>query len=472
MSLLDPPGISRSAADIRYPQFDYLPWINVRKATGIPWDGTNPSGTNTAIVQALLDSNTIGRYYFPAGRVAVPGLVIPSNCEIAGVSGGFDRLTSIWTGGTILLGNIKMGAASKYSYLHDFGIDNAAGTLTGPGGNALSCTLTGFYGHTFERLKTRAADHNILIEQNGNDPQGGVAQGGNVVVRDCEGFGGPNGIAIKAYNVLVERVRMSDITVQAFVSVSDNINGASVYSRSQYVRFKDCGGDNNQAKFRVYSRDTRSLNNANGVQPQYWITWEGGDLGVSGQYGAQIGDFSAQTSSGPVGTQTLLTNRHVFIHGAKINRNGNNGVLFLHADTAGVDYCHFEDNGLLAGYTNKHIEYSVSSSVLNLSIGKNNTYRGAALGKEQGITVIPAGVTTFSTDTDARLYKTNNTSPTVINSVTTQKPGETIVIQITEAFSTLQFAKDVSGVTVTKTGLGTIQRALWDSVNSVWIDLG
>lgn len=471
MSILDTPGISKIFADGRYPQFGDLPWVNVRKATGIPWDGSNPGGTNTAKVQALLDSNPIGRYYFPAGRIAVPGLLIPSNCEIAGDSGGFNRLTTQWTGGTVLLGVIQMKAGSKYSYLHDFGIDNAAGTLTGPGGNALLCNLTGFYGHTFERLKTRAADHNILIEQNGSDPQGGVAQGGGIIVRDCEGFGGPNGIAIKAYDVTVERVRMSDITVQAFVTVSDNINGAGVYSRSQYVRFINCGGDNNQAKFRAYSRDTRSLNNANGVQPQYWITWDGGDLGACGQYGAQIGDFSAQTSGGPVGTQTLLTNRHVFIHDAKIDRNGNNGVLFLHVDTGGVDFCHFENNGLNSGFTNKHIDYSVTTAVQNLTIGRNNTYRGPSLGKEQGITVIPAGATTFSTDTDARLYRTANTTATTIGTVTTQKPGDFIVIQITEAFTTLAFAKNVSGATVTKTGIGTVQRAMWDSVNSSWIDL-
>ncbi len=470
MSILDAPGLTQSFADSRYPSFDYLPWVNVRKKTGIPWDGTNPGGTNTAVVQAILNANP-GRYYFPAGRVAVPGLVIPSNCEIAGDPGGFNRLTGLWTGGTVLLGVIQMGVGSKYSYLHDFGIDNAAGTLTGPGGNGLLCNGTGFYGHRFERIKTRAADHNILIEQNGTDPQGGVAQGGGIIVRDCEGFGGPNGIAIKAYDVTVERVRMSDITVQAFVSVSDNINGAAIYSRSQFVRFKDCGGDNNQAKLRVYSRDTRSLNNANGVQPQYWITWDDGDLGACAQYGAQIGDFSAQTSAGPVGTQTLLTNRHVFIKGAKIDRNGNNGLLFLHADTAGADFCHFENNGLNAGFTNKHIDYSISSAVQNLTIGKNNTYRGAALGKEQGITVWAAGATTVTTDTDARLYKTANTVAVTISAVTTQRPAETIVVQITDAFTTLAFAKNVSGATVTKTGLGTVQRAIWDSVNSAWIDL-
>lgn len=471
MGVLDVPGISKSFADQRYPQFDYLPWINVKKKTGIPWDGTDPLGTNTSIVQALLDAQP-GRYYFPAGFVRVPGLLIPSNCEIAGDPGGFNRATSTWTGGTVMLGVIQMRAASKFSYLHDFGIDNAAGTLTPGGGNGLLCNLNGFYGHRFERLTTRANDHNILIEQNGNDPQGAVAQGGGVVVRDCKGYGGPNGIAIKAYDVLVERVDMSDITVQAFVSVSDNINGAAIYSRSQFVRFKDCGGDNNQAKLRVYSRDTRSLNNANGVQPQYWITWDGGDLGACGQYGAQIGDFSAQTSGGPVGTQTLLTNRHVFINGAKINRNGNNGLLFLHADTAGWDSCHFEDNGLNPTFTNKHVDYSISSSVLNLKRGKFNTYRGAALGKEQGITTIPAGATSFTTDTDAYLYRTANTVATTIASASSQKPGERILLQIADAFTTTTFTKNVSGGVVTKTGLGTIVRAMWDSVNSAWIDLG
>lgn len=470
MGILDAPGLTKSFADGRYPQFDYLPWVNVKKKTGIPWNGTNPSGTNTSIVQALLNSAP-ARYYLPAGTPAIPGLVIPGNCEIAGDPGGWDRINSVWTGGTVILGGIQMGAGAKYSYLHDFGSDNAAGTVTAQGGNGLLCNATGFYGIRFERIKTRGADHNILIEQNGTDPQGGVAQGGGVIVRDCEGFGGPNGIAIKAYDVTVERTRMSDVTIQAFVSVSDNINGASTYSRAQFVRFKDCGGDNNQAKFRVYSRDTRSLNNANGVQPQYWTTWDGGDLGACAQYGAQIGDFTSQTSMGPVGAQTLLTNRHVFIKGAKCDRNGNNGMIFLNVDTGGVDFCHFENNGLNSGFTNKHIDYSISASVLNLSIGLNNTYRGPSLGKERGIIAWAAGATTVTTDTGARLYQTANTVATTISTVTTQRPAETIKIQITDAFTTLAFAKNVSGATVTKTGLGTTQTAMWDSVNSAWIDL-
>jgi hypothetical protein len=451
-------------------QLRYLPTTNVQAATGIRLDGTDPDGTNAAKLQALFA--TPGRYYLPAGRILAPGLTIPGSVEVFGSPGGWDRTNSVWTGGTILLGGVQMAAASKYSHLHDFGIDNAANTVTAQGGNGLLCNGTGFYGHRFERLKTRGNDHNILIEQNGTDPQGGVAQGGGVVVHDCEGFGGPNGIAIKAYDVTVERVRMSDITVQAFVSVSDNINGATTYSRSQFVRFIDCGGDNNQAKLRVYSRDTRSLNNANGVQPQYWITWDGGDLGACGQYGAQIGDFSAQTSGGPVGTQTLLPNRHVFIKGAKCDRNGNNGMLFLHVDTGGVDFCHFENNGLNAGFTNKHIDYSISSSVLNLSIGLNNTFRGPSLGKEQGITVVPAGATSFTTDTGAKLYRSNNTVPTTISVATSQRPGEEHIFQIADAFTTLSYAKDASGAAVVKTGLSTIYRAMWDSVNSAMIYLG
>jgi hypothetical protein len=447
----------------------YLPVINAQMMTGVRLDGTDPDGTNTAKLQALFA--TPGRFYLPGGRILAPGLTIPGGVEVFGDVGGWDRINSVWTGGTILLGGVQMAAGSKYSYLHDFGIDNAANTVTAQGGNGLLCNGTGFYGHVFERIKTRGNDHNILIEQNGTDPQGGVAQGGGVIVRACEGFGGPNGIAIKAYDVTVDRVRMNDITVQAFVSVSDNINGATTYSRSQFVRFKDCGGDNNQAKLRVYSRDTRSLNNANGVQPQYWITWDGGDLGACGQYGAQIGDFSAQTTAGPVGTQTLLPNRHVFIKGAKCDRNGNNGMLFLHVDTGGVDFCHFENNGLNSGFTNKHIDYSISSAVLNLSIGLNNTYRGASLGKERAITTWAAGATTVTTDTGARLYQTANTVATTIATVATQRPAETIVIQITDTFTTLAFAKDVNGATVSKTGKGTIQRALWDSVNSAWIDL-
>jgi hypothetical protein len=213
------------------------------------------------------------------------------------------------------------------------------------------------------------------------------------------------------------------------------------------------------------------LSNTNGVQPQYWITWDGGDLGACGQYGAHVGDFSAQTSQGPVGTQTLLTNRHVFIRGAKCDRNGNNGLLFTRADTAGFDFCHFENNGLNSGFTNKHLDYDTSGNVLNFTIGRNNTYRGPSLGKEQGFITWAVNATSVTTDLGAFLYQTANTATTTISTVSTQKPGEQITVRIGDTFTTLAFAKDVNGATVSKTGKGTIQRALWDSVNSAWVDV-
>jgi hypothetical protein len=213
------------------------------------------------------------------------------------------------------------------------------------------------------------------------------------------------------------------------------------------------------------------LSNTNGVQPQYWITWDGGDLGACGQYGAHVGDFSAQTSQGPVGTQTLLTNRHVFIRGAKCDRNGNNGLLFTRVDTADVDFCHFENNGLNSGYTNKHLDYDTSGNVLNFRFHPTNSIRGASLGKEQGIVTWPVNTTSVTTDLGARLYMTANTATTTISTVSTQRPFDEIRIRIGDTFTTLAFAKDVNGSTVSKTGKGAIQRAFWDSVNSAWIDV-
>lgn len=470
----------QSYFDGRYPQFDYLPMVNVAKALpSLRWDGTDPNGTNLALVQALINSGK-ARYYFPrqpGGPLALPGgvLTLPSNVEVYGDLPDFDRVNHVWSGGSVILGSINTGLAAKNVFVHDLGIDNAPGTLTVNGGNGFVCNQKGFWNIRLVRLRTRANDHNILIEQNGTSANGGAAMGGGVLVDDCWGFGGPNGLAIKAYDVLAQNCRMSDTTVQAFVAVSDNINGAAVYSRAEKVRFKDCGGTSNYNMFRVYSRDTRSLNNANGVQVAYFIRWEGGDLGDNGQIGAHVGDFSTQTSGGPVGTQTLLRNRNVRITGAKCNNNGQAGIQVTWVDTMLVDFCDFENNGTVQTPTNQHFQVSTSDTVRNFRIGRNNTFRLAAVGYESGIYTWPAGATSVVGDTGSVLYRTNNTVATTINSVTgvySIPPATEIKVQIMENFTTLAFAKDVNGATVTKTGKGTIQRALWDSVNSVWVDLG
>src|ERR1044072_166908 len=124
-------------------QLKYLPVVNVAKATALRWDGTDPTGTNLAKLQALLNRGP-GRYYLPyqsGGPLALPGgvLTIPSNVELDGDLPDFKRTTGLWTGGTVILGAINSGLAAKNVYVHDLGIDNAPNTLTVNGGNGFVC---------------------------------------------------------------------------------------------------------------------------------------------------------------------------------------------------------------------------------------------------------------------------------------------------------------------------------------------
>ncbi|WVM88009.1 hypothetical protein UMZ34_16850 [Halopseudomonas pachastrellae] len=92
------------------------------------------------------------------------------------------------------------------------------------------------------------------MEQNSIHADG--RNGGNIVVTDCIHYGGPNGFVSKMRDVTFTRCFAYDVTVQAFVSVSDNINGADVYSRSLRTKFIDCGGDGVNEGLRIYSRIT------------------------------------------------------------------------------------------------------------------------------------------------------------------------------------------------------------------------
>ncbi len=219
-------------------------------------DLTGTSDQSAKIVGYL---NQYKRVRLPAGTIKAIEIIVPTGCTLIGAGSTLmNRSTKQWSsGGTTVLGTIGF-TGSNSCVLGNMNVDAFA-----TGNNALfgvSETTRDIY---VKGVNTRAANHNHLWEQNGSDPAGKF--GGNILVEDCIAYDGPNGFVTKMNSVTFRRCLAYDTTVQAFVVVSDNINGPGIYSRATKTKIQQCGGDGNHQGVTVYSRDAFSENNANGV---------------------------------------------------------------------------------------------------------------------------------------------------------------------------------------------------------------
>lgn len=229
------------------------------------------------------ESSKILGYLNTYKRVRLPGnsakirmdIVVPSGCSLVG--GGrtdMNRTTKAWgAGGTTVIGSVGV-TGSRGCVVGAMNIDAYA-----LGGNALAGVNENTEDHYIYQVNTRANNHGQLWEQNGSDAGG--SKGGNIFVTDCKHYGGPNGFVTKMRDVTFVRCFGYDVTVQCHVAVSDNINGANVYSRAQRTRFIDCGGDGCNIGVSIYSRDVFSDSNANGVAGTIDTYWSGTHTNVT-----------------------------------------------------------------------------------------------------------------------------------------------------------------------------------------------
>ncbi|WP_395609587.1 hypothetical protein [Pseudomonas sp. B22129] len=232
------------------------PFLNAGFFQPTDLDLTGTTDQSAKIVGYL---NQYKRVRLPAGIIKALEIIVPTGCTLVGAGSTLmNRTTKQWSsGGTTVVGTIGF-TGSNSCVLGNMNIDAFA-----TGNNALfgvSETTRDIY---VKSVNTRANNHNHLWEQNGSDPAG--RYGGNILVEDCIAYGGPNGFVTKMNSVTFRRCLAYDTTVQAFVVVSDNINGAGVYSRATKTKIQQCGGDGNHQGVTVYSRDAFSENNANGV---------------------------------------------------------------------------------------------------------------------------------------------------------------------------------------------------------------
>lgn len=399
---------------------------------------------NSAKVLAYLAAHK--RVRLPAGSVKLD-ITVPSDRSLFGAGElTWDAGSGQWLGaGTLILGNVRFNNRQRVT----FGLASVD-AFTG-GGNAISGQGPNTSNVYLARVNTRANNHGHLWEQNGSDPLGSI--GGNIVLEDCNHFGGPNGFAVKMRNVALLRCNASGTTVQAFPIVSDNINGAGVYSRATNVRLIDCGGSGNKTTLRVYTRDEFSTNNANGVQPASNIRWIRGELSGCSEHGSHIGDFFQGTP-----TRTQINCEDVQILGARAVSNTLRAVIITLGDRITAKLCTLGGNG---GGNNITFD-SFGTRVTSLDVTENYTY-GSAVGAECGVILVPVGSAILNASHGGKVYKTANTAVTTIATFSGGRPGQELTLQIDDNFSICT----VGGVSVT--GKGTCAEYAYDSSLATWI---
>lgn len=449
MGILDAPGLSKSTADARYAQQNDLPGVNAVRA-GI--DNTGATAVDTALYNLLFLTKNV---YIPPGTYLVSNAFQPpSNCVITGVQPAYtmDGLGGgVFSGGSVLkgVGTAVIDVGNKQNVtMRRFGVWAA-----NVSGNAVQGIGSATQSIWCDGLVTFAANHNYLFEQSNSDPNG--ATGGGHLIENGEMHGGPNGVAIKCLNVVVRKMIAHDITSQAYVAVSDNINGNALYSRAQNVSFVDCVvGQRVAYGAHVYSRDTRSITNANGVQPAKNIRFIGGSYSGALQHGMMIGDevtleTTILSGSGATGQTRLLT-QDVLID-TEFSGNAWNGIrvvtcgsLRIRGATGGNGTA-----GTVSGtnYTNNNISADTTGSlqqgglaVQDMQIAADLIVNGTAVGLEIQSLTIPAGATTVNVSARAQVYKTSNTATVNLTAVSGAKIGQEFWVQIADNFSVVQLA--------------------------------
>lgn len=387
--------------------------------------------------------NTYKRVRLPPGTVRAT-LVVPSNCTLIG-SGCTDmnRSTKVWaSGGTTVLGEIGV-TGSVGCVVGEMNIDAYA-----TGGNALAGANSSTHDHYIYRVNTRANNHGQLWEQNGSDPTG--ASGGNIVVTDCKHYDGPNGFVSKMKDVSFTRCYAYDVTVQAHVAVSDNINGANIYSRAQNTMFIDCGGDGCNIGLTVYSRDVFSSTNANGVAGTRDIYWRGTHTNVTAGF-IHVGLFRPIDA----GT-TAVFNEQVTIDGGQYIGAPVFGVRFDDAARPRVMAGHFQNTLSPIVYGVQCVDPYVSDEV--------SCFGTILPGILSPYIIENTNAPAINVDIVKTLLIVQNTAPTTITQLTTSARERSIRVLIDDNFTTLAIAGRAIA------GKGSVIDLKWDNVASAWTD--
>lgn len=397
----------------------------------------------TSVIQDAL--TRYKRVRLPEGTIKAD-VLIPSNCSLFGAGRKLWN-GSTWTGsGTQINGRIKVNGNTGCAA----GMMSVDGVSSGT--NAIEAVGSGTRFHYFSQINTRANDHGWLFEQKGADPLGAFT-GGDILVEDAIHTGGPNGFAVKMRNVTYVRCYAFEVTVQAFVAVSDNITGASIYSRAVNVSFIDCGGGSNYTMLRVYSRDEFSLTNTNGVQPASDIRWIRGSLSGCTSHGAYVGD---DFSGSP--TFSYINPEDVVIDGAAVTLNGGRGLLVTRGTRVTMRNCRVGDNG-----GNQNVDFDTfGDRAIELDYLRNS-YFNVLSGFETGVRDVDTSTSVIDARKGFNLFRTTSGSLHFFSSVLGGKPGQRFSILIRDDLTVVNI--DPENVVH---GKNTLVEFMFDPKSGVW----
>ncbi|RWU21325.1 hypothetical protein DM813_19255 [Pseudomonas alkylphenolica] len=371
--------------------------------------GTDESAKVTAYL------NLYKRVRLPAGTIKM-NIVVPSWCALTGAGRTLlNRTSKVWLpGGTTVFGSIFF-TGSQGCTLSRMNVD---GYVNGNAVGGVSST-TRFI--RLDEVNTRASDHNQLWEQNGTTTTGDA--GGDIHVENCYAYDGPNGFVTKMLRATFVNCLAFDTTVQAFVAVSDNINGPTTYSRAQQSRFINCGGDGNHQGLTVYSRDAFSTNNANNVNGTKGTYWGGnGKFTNIGNCNIHVGHYR------PVSGFTPLFNEEVVIDGGDFSGSPLFGIRFDDAARPRVLSGHFAN-------CPNHIVFGVNC--VDPYVSDEVSYFGAVNGILRPQAIESSGASAINVDDIRKILIFRNTVSTQVNVLVSSAAQRVLKVLIDDAFTTL-----------------------------------
>lgn len=373
-----------------------------------------------------------------------------------------DSIPSEWDNfGTVIIGTITV--SSKIGWvLGNLSIDSFS---SGDNGVTGVGARTG-YGY-IKNVNTRANNHGHLYEtatSNSNaglDPDSGVI--GNIIVEDCEHWGGPNGFVTKHHRVEFIRCKTYDVAVQSFVAVSDNINSASVFNRATDSKFEDCvtkglGLTGNSAEgIRVYTQDRFSADpsndvNSNGVKPCHNTRIINYKYTMLAGYALRVGDNVNPTVAS-------IKSTNVFIDGMGYSINAFGAMLFQHV--AGVT--------ISRSYFGAGSNIGIGANGNGIIVDSTNLYDGGNVqtGFEQGNIIISNNSSIIENRLwiDGLTYTFRNTANTLINQVDFSIRNKPIRLVIDDVYTSINIFSSLVAIK----GKGSVIDAMFDG--SSWIIL-
>ncbi len=300
-------------------------WVaGVKAGLFAEYFGVTGAGDETALLQKAL--NVAGLSSTPTilktrlSTIDFSTVTVPSGVYFVGNgTKKFNPSSGLWEGkGTLLTGAVSF-TGSSYAGITNCSID----TYT-KGTNALAGVSDTTNNINIAFVNTRANNHGHLWEQNSTSNTGSV--GGFVTVSDCVHYHGPNGFVTKMRDVKFIRCKSYATTVQGFVVVSDNINGASTYSRAINTLIQDCYAEGGISALRVYARDQFSLSNTNNVQPTDNTRIVNFTHGATTQFVIRFADTADEATAG---SYTRVYNDNIYLNAQLKNQTAAAAALYL-----------------------------------------------------------------------------------------------------------------------------------------------